>query len=68
MQTALHTQTPQLFEQIRIPYGLYYPQQWKAFYPSPGYPITMQQVGDLVPYNADRDRTQQLMTGILYDG
>lgn len=68
MQTAPCTQTPQLFEQIRIPYGLHYPQQWKAFYPSLGYPITMQQVGALVPYNTDRDRTQQLMNGVLYDG
>lgn len=68
MQTASHTQTPQLFGQIRIPYALHYPQPRKAFYPSPGHPVTMQQVGALVPYNADRDRTQRLMTGIPYDG
>lgn len=67
-QTASHTETPQLFAQIRFPYALRSPRQWEASDPSPGYPITVEQVGTPVPYNIDRDGTQRLMTGGLYDG
>lgn len=38
-----------LFRQRRIPYVLRYPQQREAFHPSPGHPVTMQQVRARVP-------------------
>lgn len=66
-QTASHTQTPRPSGQIRILYALHCPSQWKAFYPSPGHPITAQHTGVLVSYSTE-GQASAMMTGFCRMG